>query len=251
MKTYKRKEIIGDCTLYLGDCMDIMPSLKRVDLIFTDVPYLCSTGGVSTSSTYGSKNKWLKNGSDIGLLKSGKLFEHNDVKESDYLPLIFDVMKDDAHIYLMTNSLHLSNIEIEMRKTGFLINNILVMRKNNCVTNQWYMKNIEFNIFGRKAVNSNAKALNNMSIKSCIDVIMPSGVERVHETEKPVDYVALHIVNSTKEDDVVLDPFAGSSTTGVACVKHNRRYIGIEIDEKKFDTSCWRLEEELKQGRLF
>jgi len=247
-----RKEIIGNNTLYQADCRDILPEIKGIDCVFTDVPYLLSTGGCSTSSTFGSKKKWQKSGADIELLKSGKIFKHNDITEKEYMHLIYDTMNDDAHIYVMMNSLHLSNIEIEMRNVGFHINNILVMRKNNCVTNQWYMKNAEFNIFGRKAIDGvNAKALNDMSFKSVVDVIMPSGVERLHETEKPVDYVSLHVNNSTAKGDLVLDPFMGSGTTGIACTKYGRNFIGIEKDEKHFDTACIRIEEELKQGRLF
>ena len=51
------------------------------------------------------------------------------------------------------------------------------------------------------------------------------------------------ILNSSKEDDTVLDPFMGSGTTGVACVNLNRKFIGFELDEKYFKTAEQRIEE--------
>lgn len=69
-----------------------------------------------------------------------------------------------------------------------------------------------------------------------------------HPTEKPVSLME-QVVKWT--DGLVLDPFMGSGTTGVACVKLGRKFIGIELDEKYFDISCKRIEEAYKQPDLF
>ena len=120
------------------------------------------------------------------------------------------------------------------------------MRKNNCVTNQWYMKDIEFTIFFRKG---GAKPLNDCGIKSCLDVIMPQ--DKIHETQKPVSYVQVLIENSTQVGDLILDPFSGSGTTAIACLRLKRRFICIEKDPEYWKASCNRLEDEQRQGVLF
>lgn len=215
---------------------------KSVDCVFSDVPYLCSTGGVSTITGFGGKNKWRNDPKKLELLKNGKIFEHNDILPKQYIPDLFRVLKDSGHIYIMTNSLHLSEIEIEMKNAGFKINNILVMIKNNAITNQFYMKNCEFTIFARKG---EVKPINNFSIKTALEVDMPSN--KFHETEKPVGYVSTLIENSSNEGDLILDPFMGSWTTARACKDLGRNFIGFEISEKY----CAIGEERLRQELLF
>lgn len=72
-----------------------------------------------------------------------------------------------------------------------------------------------------------------------------------HPTPKPLNFVKNMIFNSTKEGDIVLDPFSGSGTTAVACELLKRRYIAIEIDEKFYKSSIGRLEAVTAQGKLF
>lgn len=239
-------DLIGKITC--ADCMDILKQLpdKCIDCFFSDIPYRISQGGCSTTSSFGTKNKWTNNPEKLELYKSGKVFEENDILPNEYLPDVFRVMKDKAHGYIMVNSSNLRNTLQDIEDCGFIINNVLVMRKNNCVTNQWYMKDCEFTIFFRKG---RAKPLNNCSIKSCIDVIMPQ--EKIHETQKPADYVELLVGNSTNENDLVLDCFSGSGTTAIACHRLKRRFICIEKDKAYWELSCNRLEEEKKQGVLF
>ena len=236
--------------IHLGDCRDLLKEIPNnyADCIFSDVPYRCSRGGCSTTSQFGSKKKWANDEKKLNLYKSGKIFEHNDILPKEYLYEMYRVLKDKGHIYIMTNSLHLSTIEMEMQKAGFIINNILVMRKNNCVTNQWYMKDCEFTIFARKG---NAKPLNNCGIKSVVDVIMPKGNEKIHETQKPVDYIRLLIENSTQKGDIVLDPFSGSASTAIACIESKRNFICIDIDEENVIKSKKRIKTHSEQISIF
>jgi len=222
------------------DCLEGMKLIpdKSVDCIFSDIPYLCSQGGCNGWLKYGEKN----NPEKLALLKNGKIFENNNILPQSYLPDLFRILKDQGHIYLMTNSIHLSEIETEMKKQGFLTNNILVMIKNNAVINQWYMKNCEFTIFSRKG---GAKPLNNCSIKTAIKITMPS--DKQHETQKPLSYVQTLIENSTQEGNIILDPFMGSWTTARACKDLGRNFIGFEISEKY----CKIGEERLRQEVLF
>ena len=236
--------------IHLGDCRDLLKEIPNnyVDCIFSDVPYLCSKGGCSTTSTFGSKNKWANDKEKLELYKSGKIFKHNDIAPKEYLYEMYRVLKERGHIYIMTNSLHLSSIEIEMKNAGFIINNILVMRKNNCVTNQWYMKDCEFTIFGRKGM---AKPLNDCGIKSVIDVVMPNGKEKIHETQKPVFYSKTLIENSTQTGEIVLDPFSGSGSTAIACIESKRNFICIDIDEENIMKSKQWIKSYYEQPSIF
>ena len=236
--------------IYNMGCMKMLPQIPDnfVDCIWTDIPYLCSQGGASESSKFGSKNKNFYDPEKLELYKKGKLFKHNDIAPSVYMGELYRVLKEKGHIYLMTNSLHLSDVEIEMRKVGFIINNILVMRKNTCVTNQWYMKDCEFTIFARKG---NAKPLNNCSLKTVMDVIMPNQREKIQEAQKPVDYIYTLIENSTELGDIVLDPFMGSGSTAIACIKAKRNYIGFEIDTDNYDLATDRINTVQAQSTIF
>lgn len=76
------------------------------------------------------------------------------------------------------------------------------------------------------------------------------GIQRVHPTQKPVALMEWCLRRTTPEK-AVLDPYMGSGTTGVACVRLGRRFVGIEINPGFFDVACRRIGDELKQGRLF
>jgi site-specific DNA-methyltransferase (adenine-specific) len=83
--------------------------------------------------------------------------------------------------------------------------------------------------------------------------IIPKGEseKNVHETQKPIRLMTELVRLFTNHGETVLDPFMGSASTGVACVKLQRKFIGIEMDEKYFDASCKRIEEAYKQGDFF
>ncbi len=72
-----------------------------------------------------------------------------------------------------------------------------------------------------------------------------------HPTEKPVSLMAEIILDFTKPDQLICDPFLGSGTTGIAAVRHGRRFVGIEQNPKWFDLSCRRIEAALRQGDMF
>lgn len=77
------------------------------------------------------------------------------------------------------------------------------------------------------------------------------GRQGEHPTEKPVPLMAEIIADFTRPDDLICDPFCGSGSTGVAAVRHGRRFVGIEQNERWFDLSCRRISDALLQGDLF
>ena len=234
-----------DCIInkiHHADMRDLIKEVQdnSIACIFTDVPYVLKTGGLN-SGDFG----WKKNGN---FEDPSKIFKHNDIDPHEYLPDMYRVLEDTGHIYLMTNSTHLANIQIEMEKAGFIINNILVMVKNNTVTNQHYMKNCEFTIFARKG---GSKGLNDFGLQSAMTVEMPRGENKIHDTEKPLAYVKKLIANSTKKGDIVADFFAGSGNVANACIDLGLDYLCCEIDDEFHTRACNRIERAIGEVGLF
>ena len=147
-------------------------------------------------------------------------------------------MKKDSHCYIWTNDKNLADLQIEAEKVGFRLHNILIWKKNNLTPNRWYMKNCEFILFLYKG---KAKPIKNKGSSQFLEYKNKSGKEKLHPTEKPVDLIKELILNSSEENDLVLDCFMGSGSTGVACIETNRRFFGIEIEKEYFEISKERL----------
>jgi len=77
------------------------------------------------------------------------------------------------------------------------------------------------------------------------------GIMPDHPTPKPIEYMCLLVERMTKEGETILDPFMGSGTTGVACIRTGRKFIGIEIEQKYYEIAKQRIEKELSQPYLF
>ena len=210
--------------LYNDNCLKILDELifnkKQVDLIVCDPPYKVISGGKPTKKNQPS-----------GILSKndGKIFEHNDLKEELWFPKIFNILKDGGHCYIMTNSLNLERYLRLARESGFQLHNLLVWEKNNCTPNRWYMKNCEYTLFLRKG---KAKSIKNIGSKTVHKFKNLSN--KLHPSEKPIELMEYYILNSSNENDTVLDFTMGSGTTGEAAIKLNRNFIGIELDEKYF-----------------
>ena len=223
-----------------GDCLEQMDILidkgVQVDAIITDPPYKIISGGcrikkqndepsgILTRRRDNKRQDWIED------VRTGKMFKHNEVKFSEWLPRVFSLLKEETHFYVMVNDKNMQEMLNEAIMAGFKLHNVLVWKKNNATPNKWYMKNCEFIIFFRKG---KAKTINNMGTKQCLEIDNMIG-NKSHPTEKPIELIKVLIKNSTHKIDVVLDPFMGSGTTGVACVNTNRQFIGIELDDKYF-----------------
>lgn len=222
-------------SLYNEDCLNILKNMpdNSVDLIVTDPPYRVISGG--------NKNEKWKSGWNSSVLSrnDGKIFDHNNIKFSEWIPEAFRVLKNDSDFYCMTNVMNVKEIITEAEKAGFKLHNILVWEKNNATANRWYMKNCEFTLYFYKG---NAKTINNPGSKQVHQFNNILG-EKQHPTEKPVELMKFYVENSSNEGDLVLDPFMGVGATGVACNKAGRNFIGIEIDEKYFNIAKHRIEE--------
>ena len=221
--------------LKLGDARKLlraMPSAS-VDLIVTDPPYKTIGGGTGESGTPGHRRP-------AGMLASNNAkggFEHNDIAFKEYMHDCFRVLRDPGHIYIMVNFLNLEEALQQLRLHGFGIHNLLVARKQNATPNRWYMKNCEYTIFARKGP---AFPINDCGSMTCHDWVNPVG-EKSHPTEKSVDLMKLYILNSSRPGDVVMDPFMGAGSVGVACRETGRKFIGFEIDPEYYATAIKRM----------
>ena len=221
--------------IYNDDCLNVFKTIEdeSIDLCVTDCPYKIVSGGCTKTAfnikdTGGILNK--REGASENV-KKGKLFDHNDIKFSDWLPELYRVMKPGTHTYIMINARNLKDLQTAAEKEGFKFQQLLVWDKGNAVVNRYYLNAFELILMLRKGP---AKNINDMGTPNLLHVPNIIG-NKQHPTEKPVQLMELFIKNSSNEGDIVIDPFMGVGATGVACMNLNRRFIGIEIDEKYFE----------------
>jgi len=208
------KVTIGSATLYLGDCRDILPTLGKVDAVVTDHPYLLESGGKNTSIVGGKFSRETYN--------NGGALIPVDIDPSEFMPLIAEVLPQ-GHAYFMVNNRHVSRTQLLAESAGFRFHNLLVWDKKTCTPNRWYMKNCEFTLFMFRGA---GRLINDCGARQLISC--PNVINAAHETQKPVALMEHYIGNSTERGQIVLDPFMGSGTTGVAAVQKGRKFIGIE-----------------------
>lgn len=223
-----------------GDCLEFMKDIPddSVDLIVTDPPYKTITGGDSNGAN-SVRPKGMLSG-------NRKLFKFQNMKVCLWMPELYRILKTKTHCYIFTNSLNLQEILNEATRIGFKLHNILIWEKNNCTPSQYYMKNCEYVIFLRKG---KAKWINNIGDSKTVHKFNNIIGSKLHPTEKPVDLIEFYVKNSSNPNDVVLDPFMGSGTTGVACVNTNRNFIGMELNEKYFHIAKERIEKANEQAK--
>ena len=211
--------IIGNATLYHGDCLEILPTLEKVDAVVTDPPY----GIGEASKNFASRSK----------LANADKYESSEWDNQPCSQEQIDAMRGaaDTQVIFGGNYFHLPPspcwLVWDKDRTGDFADAELA----------WT------NIKG-------AVRLIKWRWNGMLQEDMKNKEKRVHPTQKPVP-VMEWVIQQSKTTGSVLDPFMGSGTTGVACMNLGRKFIGIEIDKKYFDIACERIEQAQKQQRLF
>lgn len=231
-----QSETIGNATIYCGNALDILPPLGlAADLICSDPPYRTTSGGCTK-----------------GRMKGG-IFAHStvvpmlaDITWPEIMDLCYLCAAGQSDAYFMMNDKHQFAAQQAALGAGWRIHNLLVWDKIAATANRWYMKNLEFTIY---AWRGNARSIRNPSSKQLIR--LPQVDESDHPTEKPVSLMMHYIENSTDPGDLVLDPFMGSGSTGVAALRLGRRFVGVELDPKHYATAARRIAGALRQPALF
>ena len=210
--------------LYNNDCMKVLPSLgdKSVDLVVTDIPY-------------GEVNR--KHGS-LRKLDKGKA----DIVTFDLNMLVSELVRvTKGSIYIFCGTEQVSDIR-KILVQNKMSTRLCIWEKTNPSPmngDRIWLSGVECCVFGRFP-----KATFNEHCKNTV-FRYPCGRNKLHPTQKPLELIEKLVLASSNEGDTVLDPCMGSGTTGVACKKNNRKFIGIEMDKEFFDIASHRIESEV------
>ena len=214
--------------LYSADTKKFFKRIKSnsIDLIVTDPPYKITPKGCV--------------GNSGGMMiteatKKGKIFKENSIKVEEWMPELFRVLKEQTHCYVMCNHVNLHKFLNVAKEVGFKFSRCLIWDKGNKIMGGYYMSQFEYILFLRKG---KAKRINNCGTSDLISIPNKKTKDEIgkniHDTEKPIELMKVLIENSSKENEWVLDPFMGVGSTGIASKLCNRKFIGIELDEKYF-----------------
>ncbi len=207
-----RIEQIGDCTLYLGDCLEVMPTLGKVDAVVTDPPY-----GIEGTWSGGYSHGW------------GKF--RGEAEKWDNRPEWFDdyIVKLDVPAIVWGGQYF-----ADLPASGSWL--IWDKVQRNVTFGE---AEIAWTNLGKPI-----KAYNFGAVK-----IVNEG--KRHPTQKPQGLMEWCIGHLPDSAETILDPFMGSGTTGVACAKLDRKFIGIELEERYFDIACERIQAAYDQPDMF
>ncbi|MEK6532025.1 MAG: site-specific DNA-methyltransferase [Deltaproteobacteria bacterium] len=260
--------------LIQGDCIDILNHAREnsVDMIFADPPYFLSNGGITCrAGKMVSVNK--------GAWDKSRGVEENHKFNLEWLRACQRVLKPDGTIWVSGTTHIIYSIGFAMQELGYKILNDIVWYKRNAPPNlscRYFTHSTEIVLWaakGRKSRHlfnyemmkqfSHGKQMRNLwqfteeeeaqIVDNVWEICSPPPVEKhfgKHPTQKPVELLRRIILASTKEGDLVLDPFCGSSTTGVAAVLLNRKFVGIDLEKDFLELSKKRLEEAFKRPPL-
>ena len=219
-----------------GDCLELMKEIPdgSVDLVVTDPPYkITSRGNGGTSGGMFQKKN----------VNKGNVFNHNDIDITDWIDELYRTLKPRAHCYIMTNNKNITRYLSVIKDSKFHFIKNLIWVKNNKIMGQTYMSQFEYIIMLRKGGH---KRINFCGTPDVLNFdnnkLKDENNKTIHDTEKPVDLMKTLIENSTNAGDIVLDPFMGIGSTGVACINTNRNFIGFELDGEYFNVAKERLE---------
>ena len=253
-------------TLYEGDCLEVVPTLpeRSIDVIFADPPYNLSNGGITCHAgrmVSVDKGEWDKS----------KGTEADHAFTTEWLKACRRVLKDDGTIWVSGTLHNIYSIGFAMQQLGYKLLNEVCWFKPNASPNlscRYFTHSHETVIWAAKSKESKHK-FNYQLMKQIaggkqmrsvwIDIevgdqpqdiwsiITPSREEKKygkHPTQKPIALLERIILASSDPGDAILDPFTGSSTTGVAAIRQRRSFIGIDNDVGFLEVSVNRLKEE-------
>lgn len=222
--------------LRLGNSIELLKDIpsESIDCIITDVPYKTTSRGSS-----GSMGGYWKG----DLAKSGRIFDDNDVKPSEYLPDFYRVLKDGTHCYIMINNINLIEMLNEATSVGFRFIKSLIWDKCSKITGRWYMGCYEYILMFRKG---EGRPINYPSTPDLLQIpickLKLADGSNAHDTQKPDELFSVLVRNSTNKGETVLDPFMGIGGCGVACQELERNFIGMEINPTYYNIAKARID---------
>ena len=249
--------------MFLGDCIETLSKMPQdsIDMIFADPPYMLSNGGISCQS------------GKIVSVNKGKWDESRGLAEDfafhqKWISACHRVLKPSGTIWISGTYHSIYACGFALQKLGFKILNDICWFKPNASPNMscryftashetliWAKKDPKakhiFNYDDIKNGNWENDSIKkpNKQMRSVWQIDTPKREEKTfgkHPTQKPLELLKRIIISSTNKENLILDPFTGSSTTGIMALKLGRRFIGIDFEKKYLDLSIKRFEYEFK-----
>ncbi len=253
--------------LFLGDCIEILNkiSAESIDMIFADPPYMLSNGGITCHA------------GKVVSVNKGKWDESNGIDEDfkfhqTWINACKRVLKPNGTIWISGTYHSIYACGFALQKAGFKILNDICWFKPNASPNmscRYFTASHETLLWAKKDNNSkhtfNYEAMKNGSwsedfikkpdkqMRSVWAIGTPKPSEKVfgkHPTQKPLELLRRIILASTNKEDLILDPFTGSSTTGIMALKLGRKFIGIDLEQEFLDLSIKRFEQQFSNKEL-
>lgn len=245
--------------LFHGDCLQLLPQFPRnsIDVIFADPPYFLSNGGITCHA-----------GRMVSVNK-GKWDVSHGIEESHKFNLAWlsecqQVLTKNGVIWVSGTAHIIFSVGFAMQQLGFKILNDIIWFKPNASPNlscRYFTHSTETVIWAAKNQKSKhtfnyelmKQISNGKQMRNLWEISPPQPREKAygkHPTQKPLKLLERILLASTNEGDVVLDPFNGSGSTGIAALRLGRKYIGIEVSEEYLNLTIKRLEDELRSPRF-
>ena len=245
----------GALNLFQGNSLELLKNFKTesIDMIFADPPYFLSNDGITCQSgkmVKVNKGKW-----DAGL-SPAEMHEFNKT----WIEECKRILKANGTIFISGTSHNIYSVGFCLQELGYKIINDISWFKVNPPPNlscRFFTHATETILWAKK--DKKAKHVFNYSVMKEIGdptpgkqmlslwkILPPKKEEKKygkHPTQKPLKLLHRIILASTNLGDIVLDPFSGSGTTGVAALINKRKYIGIEYDKKYLDVSIKRMKD--------
>lgn len=239
----------GDFSIYEGDSFRLLKGVpdNSVDMVFADPPYFLSNGGLTCKSGRMARV-------DKGSWDKSKGVEEDFQFQMRWLSECRRVLKPTGSIWVCGTRHIIYAAGFAMQRLGFKLLNDITWFKRNPPPNlscRYFTHATETILWARKSEKARhhfnyevMKALNGgKQMQSLWTIMSPRKAEKSHgrhPTQKPLELLERIVLASTMPGDIVLDPFAGSGTTGLAAVRHSRRFVGIELSDEYVDLAVRR-----------
>lgn len=240
-----RVEHIGNATLYLGDALDVVGDLGSVDAFIMDPPY--SSGARTSAEVRG------RGGMSRGVLWKSQPLTNDRMTVTGFVWLMrqiglraADTLVDGGSLLSFIDWRQYPTLYGVLESCNLRIQTLVVWDKEDMALGNGFRNQHELIVHA-------AKDTPNVFDRSTPNVLRHKRISssELHPTEKPIGLFEMLVQVVTDVGGIVVDPFMGSGACGAACLRHGRRFIGVEIELRYFDIACRRIEQAQRQPDLF
>jgi len=255
---YENKE--NNIILLHGDSISLLSKFpsESIDVVFADPPYFLSSGGITCHAgrmVSVNKAKWDES------KNINEIHEFN----RKWLDEVKRILKEDGALWISGTLHNIYSVGLALQQLDYKILNDIIWYKRNAPPNlstRYFTHSTETILWARKSQKSKhyfnyslMKEINKgKQMRNLWDITAPPKNEKKfgkHPTQKPLELLERVILASTEEGDLVLDPFVGSGTTCIVALRLRRKCIGIDIDKEYLNLAVKRIDDELKNQKLF